>query len=105
MAWEANTVRWPTDLLNLASTHMTGNTFIDVVLALALGYAIWRLSIVLIRMMSTPPPEIDPEDVKEVDQDYRCTVCGAELTMKAVNVNDEAAPRHCREDMVPIWRP
>jgi hypothetical protein len=84
---------------------MTGNTFIDVVLALALGYAIWRLSIVLIRMMSTPPPEIDPEDVKEVDQDYRCTVCGAELTMKAVNVNDEAAPRHCREDMVPVWRP
>jgi hypothetical protein len=84
---------------------MTGNTFIDLVLALALGYAIWRLSIVLIRMMSTPPPEIDPEDVKEVDQDYRCTVCGAELTMKAVNVNDEAAPRHCREDMVPVWRP
>jgi hypothetical protein len=84
---------------------MTGNTFIDVVLALALGYAIWRLAMVLIRMMSTPPPEIDPEDVKEVDQDYRCTVCGAELTMKAVNVNDEAAPRHCREDMVPVWRP
>jgi hypothetical protein len=84
---------------------MTGNTFIDVVLALALGYAIWRLAIVLIRMMSTPPPEIDPEDVKVVDQDYRCTVCGAELTMKAVNVNDEAAPRHCREDMVPVWRP
>ena len=84
---------------------MTGNTFIDVVLALALGYTIWRLAIVLIRMMSTPPPEIDPEDVKEVDQDYRCTVCGAELTMRAVNVNDEAAPRHCREDMVPIWRP
>jgi hypothetical protein len=84
---------------------MTGNTFIDVVLALALGYTIWRLAIVLIRMMSTPPPEIDPEDVKVVDQDYRCTVCGAELTMKAVNVNDEAAPRHCREDMVPVWRP
>jgi len=84
---------------------MTGNTFIDVVLALALGYTIWRLAIVLIRMMSTPPPEIDPEDVKEVDQDYRCTVCGAELTMRAVNVNDEAAPRHCREDMVPVWRP
>jgi hypothetical protein len=84
---------------------MTGNTFIDVVLALALGYAIWRLAMVLIRMMSTPQPEIDPEDVKEVDQDYRCTVCGAELTMKAVNVNDEAAPRHCREDMVPVWRP
>jgi hypothetical protein len=84
---------------------MTGNTFVDVLLALALGYVIWRVAIALIRMMSTPPPEIDPEDVKAVDQDYRCTVCGAELTMKAVNVQDEAAPRHCREDMVPVWRP
>jgi hypothetical protein len=84
---------------------MTGNTFIDVLLALTLGFVIWRGSIALIRMMSTPPPEIDPEDVKAVDQDYRCTVCGAELTMKAVNVRDEAAPRHCREDMVPVWRP
>lgn len=84
---------------------MTGNTFIDVLFALVIGFVIWRGSIALIRMMSTPPPEIDPEDVKEVDQDYRCTVCGAELTMKAVNVQDEAAPRHCREDMVPVWRP
>ena len=84
---------------------MTGNTFIDVLFALVLGFVIWRGSIALIRMMSTPPPEIDPDDVKEVDQDYRCTVCGAELTMKAVNVRDEAAPRHCREDMVPVWRP
>ena len=84
---------------------MTGNTFIDILLALILGFVIWRGSIALIRMMSTPPPEIDPDDVKEVDQDYRCTVCGAELTMKAVNVQDEAAPRHCREDMVPVWRP
>lgn len=84
---------------------MTGNTFVDALLALALGYVIWRVAIAVIRMMSTPPPEIDPDDVKEVDQDYRCTVCGAELTMNAVNVRDEAAPRHCREDMVPVWRP
>lgn len=84
---------------------MTGNTFIDVVLAIAIGYLIWRVSISLIRMMSTPPPEVDPEDIKDVDQDYKCTVCGAELTMKAVNVQDEAVPRHCREDMVAVWRP
>ena len=84
---------------------MTGNPFIDVLLALVLGFSIWRVAIALIRMMSTPPPEIDPDDVKAVDQDYRCTVCGAELTMRAVNVQEEAAPRHCREDMVPVWRP
>ena len=40
-----------------------------------------------------------------VDQDYRCTVCGAELTMTAVNVGEDNPPRHCREDMVPVWRP
>jgi hypothetical protein len=84
---------------------MTGNTFVDIVIAVALGYVIWRVSIAMIRMMSTTPPEIDPDDIEPVDQDYRCTVCGAELTMKAVNVQDEAAPRHCREDMVAVWRP
>ena len=84
---------------------MTGNGFLDVLIAVVIGYLIWRVSLALIRMMSTPPPEVDPEDIMEVDQDYRCTVCGAELTMKAVNVQDEAVPRHCREDMVPVWRP
>jgi len=76
-----------------------------VVLALLLGLVIWRVSISIIRMLSTPPPEIDPDDVVEVDQDYRCTVCGAELTMKAVNVAENKAPRHCREEMIPVWRP
>lgn len=84
---------------------MTGNTVVDFVLALLLGIVIWKVSMALIRMMSTPPPEIDPDDVVAVNQDYRCTVCGAELTMNAINVQDEAAPRHCREDMVPVWRP
>jgi hypothetical protein len=84
---------------------MTGNTVIDVIIALALGLVIWRGSLAVIRMLSTPPPEIDPDDVVEVDQDYRCTVCGAELTMKAVNVVEDKPPRHCREDMVPVWRP
>ena len=77
----------------------------DVILALAAGLVIWWGSTTVIRMLSTPPAEMDPEDVVSVDQDYKCTVCGAELTMRAVNVQDEAAPRHCREDMVAVWRP
>ncbi len=84
---------------------MTGNTFVDILLAVAIGLVIWKVSIAMIRMMSTPPPEIDPEDIETVDQDYKCTVCGAELTMKAINIQDDAAPRHCREDMVAVWRP
>jgi hypothetical protein len=56
-------------------------------------------------MLSTPPDEVNPDDVVTVDQDYRCSVCGAEVTMTAVNVADDHPPRHCREDMVPVWRP
>jgi hypothetical protein len=81
---------------------MTGSTVFDVILALALGYLIWRGSLAVIRMLSTPPPEVDPDDVAAVDQGYRCTVCGAELTMTAVNLAEDKPPRHCREDMVPV---
>lgn len=84
---------------------MTGSTVFNVILALVLGYLIWRGSLAVIRMLSTPPPEVNPEDVVAVDQDFKCSVCGAELTMRAMNVQDDAPPRHCREDMDPVWRP
>ncbi len=85
--------------------NLTGNTVLDVILAILLGLVIWRMSLSVIRMLSTPPTEVDPDDVVSVDQDYTCTVCGAELTMRAVNVQDDAPPRHCREEMVAVWRP
>ena len=80
-------------------------TLVEIVIALGIGAFIWLVLVALIRMLSTKPPEIDPADVVVADQDYRCTVCGAELTMKMVNVAEDKAPRHCREDMVPIWKP
>jgi hypothetical protein len=84
---------------------VTGSTIVDVLIAVLAALLFWRLSMALIRALSTPPPEIDPEDVVVSDQDYRCTVCGAELTMRMVNVSEDKPPRHCREDMVPVWRP
>lgn len=84
---------------------MTGIIFLDVLLAVLLGYFIWRVSLALIRMLSTPPPEVDPANVVEVDQDYRCSICGAELTMKSVNPDEDKPPKHCREEMVPVSRP
>lgn len=81
---------------------MSGITVLDVILALALAYVIWRVSLAVIRMLSTSPPEVDPEDVVMVDQGYRCTVCGAELIMTVVNLAEDKPPRHCREDMVPV---
>jgi len=84
---------------------MTGVVWLDIVLAVFVGVLIWRVSIGIIRMLGTPPPEVDPEDIVSVDQDYKCTVCGAELTMRAVNPAEDKPPRHCREEMVAVWRP
>jgi hypothetical protein len=40
--------------------------------------------------------------VKEVDVDYRCTVCGLRLTVTHVQDTDAAPPRHCMEEMVEV---
>lgn len=80
-------------------------TFWNVLIAIAIGYVVWRFSIYFVRILSMSPEEIDPDDIKEVVQDYKCTVCGAEVIMTVANVSTEKAPRHCREEMVPVWRP
>ncbi|CAN5657309.1 MAG: hypothetical protein LC739_14170 [Actinobacteria bacterium] len=76
-----------------------------VVLAIGLGVVIWRVSMYMIRMLATPPPEVDPGDVVPADQDYRCSVCGTELTVRIANNTQPAPPKHCREEMVAVWRP
>jgi hypothetical protein len=50
-----------------------------------------------------PESEPDPSQVVPVDARFRCIVCGAEVTMTAAQEGHGLeAPRHCREDMVPI---
>ncbi|MEX2279336.1 MAG: hypothetical protein WEA76_04525 [Acidimicrobiia bacterium] len=85
--------------------NLEGVGLLNVVIAIVLAVAIWRVTMWMVRLLSYMPPDIDPEDVVEVDQAYKCTVCGAELVMTAVNILEDAAPRHCREDMIPVWRP
>ncbi len=74
-----------------------------VVVAVAAGLTIYVLGASLLRKFKTaPPPEPDPDHVRPVDLRYRCTVCGAEVTMTAAQGDDPEPPRHCREDMVPV---
>jgi hypothetical protein len=77
-----------------------------ILVAAGIGAAIWWTSMKLLRMMSVAPPEIDPADVIEVEeQDFRCSLCGTEVTLKVVNPAEMTPPKHCREEMVAVWRP
>ena len=79
-------------------------SLLNLIIAVVMGYAIWRVSMSIIKMLATPPPEIDPDDIFETEQKFRCTICGTEVTMTVANVVEQQAPRHRREDMdeVPV---
>jgi hypothetical protein len=76
-----------------------------VLLAVAVALTIYLVGAAILRKFKiAPPEEPDPADLRPVDAQFRCTVCGAEVTM-TVSASDELdPPRHCREDMVPVER-
>jgi len=75
---------------------------LNLLIAIAMGVAVFATGLWAVRLLARPvPPEPDPDEVVEVAQDYRCTVCGLRLTVTHAREDDEvAAPRHCREPMV-----
>jgi hypothetical protein len=76
---------------------------VRVALALLAMLAIYLLGAGTLRKFKiAPDAEPDPSQVVPVEARFRCIVCGAEVTMTAAQEGDMAAPRHCREDMVPI---
>ena len=76
-------------------------TILRVLVALTAGVTIYVIGASLLRKFKVaPPPEPDPADIHPVNLRFRCTVCGAEVTMTAAHGDDPDAPRHCREDMV-----
>ncbi len=79
--------------------------FFKILIAIAIGYLIWRVSTEVIRMLATAPPEPDPLDVIDTYEHFRCSVCGTEVTMTIRSSTEEAHPRHCREEMTLVWRP
>lgn len=75
-----------------------------LIVGIAIGLGLYLvLARAITKFKIAPPAEPDPDDVVAVDQRYRCTVCGAEVVMTAANAEQEIeAPRHCREDMLPV---
>ncbi len=70
-----------------------------IAVLLALGIYLF-LARTIAKFKIAPPAEPNPDDVRPVHYRYRCTVCGAEVTMTLASSDDPDAPRHCREDMV-----
>lgn len=74
-------------------------TLLNLVIAGAIGLAIWTVLMAVIRAVANPPPAVDPEDVIETRRRFRCSLCGTQVTMTVANVAEPKPPRHCREEM------
>jgi hypothetical protein len=77
---------------------------IRAVIAIVAAVAIYVIGAGVLRKFKiAPDEEVDPAAVVPVNQRYRCIVCGAEVVMTAAQEGDDIdAPRHCREDMIPV---
>ena len=76
-------------------------TVLRIALGVAVALTIYVIGAGMLRKFQlAPPEEPDPDDIKPVNLQFRCIVCGAEVTMTAAQGDDPEAPRHCREDMV-----
>ncbi|MDQ1432824.1 MAG: hypothetical protein QOF40_3426 [Actinomycetota bacterium] len=81
---------------------MTG-TVLRIVLGVGVALTVYVIGASMLRKFQlAPPEEPDPDDIKPVNLQFRCIVCGAQVTMTAAQGDDPEAPRHCREDMVLI---
>ena len=79
------------------------SSFIQIVIAVAIGLTVLALGRWGIKLLAQPgPEEPDPDDIVDVEVAYRCTVCGLRLTVTAAQDAELVAPRHCREDMEQI---
>jgi hypothetical protein len=81
-------------------------TWLNVVIAIAIGYVIWRIGIATLRSASggtLPSERPEPEDVEELDVFFVCAECGTEF--QVTRLGEAQIPRHCGERMQVERRP
>lgn len=74
--------------------------------ALALGFAIWRVGIGVLRSLggaAGPGRPAEPEDVEDLDVFLVCGECGTEF--RITRLGELQIPRHCGEPMKVVRRP
>jgi hypothetical protein len=77
---------------------------VDILIAIAIGVTILWVTRRILIMLATPPPEVDPDEIIDVEHHYRCSICGTELIVTAAPITETDPPKHCREEMTLTWR-
>jgi hypothetical protein len=76
---------------------------VRVLIGLVGAVTIYVIGAALLRKFKIEPePEPDPSDLRRVEVEFRCTVCGTTVVMTEAPGDDPEPPRHCREDMVRV---
>jgi hypothetical protein len=77
---------------------------VDILIAIAIGVTILWVTRRILIMLATPPPDVDPDEIIDVEHHYRCSICGTELIVTAAPTTETDPPKHCREEMTLTWR-
>lgn len=81
-------------------------TWLNVLIAVFIGFAILRIGIATVRSASggqLPGEQPEPEDVEELDVFFVCAECGTEF--RVTRLGQAQVPRHCGEKMQVVRRP
>ena len=79
------------------------STVLWVLAGLVVGSLLWKTGIMMLRSMTTMPPEPPPSgELRKVNRRYRCDVCGVGLRLTMAPDEDPPPPKHCLEDMTEI---
>jgi hypothetical protein len=81
--------------------------WLSIVIAVLIGYGIWKIGIASLRSFSPSPGADDaptePENVDDLDVFLVCGECGTEY--KVSRLGELQIPRHCGERMQVVQRP
>jgi hypothetical protein len=83
--------------------HCVAGLVLRIAIGLVGAVTIYVIGAALLRKFKVEPePEPDPSQLRAVDVEFRCTVCGTTVVMTAAPGDEPEPPRHCREDMVRV---
>ena len=83
----------PQDLRSTSTMELVLVTILFVLAAIAMGFAILKIGISILRILSTPLPEPPPAgELRKVKLNYLCSLCGSEGRMTVATAENPDPP-------------